>query len=54
MVTIGIKEAQIRKLREQRAEMVKRSEKNQRLLRGKAKVKAIGASIVRIKAVKRP
>jgi hypothetical protein len=50
----GPKEAQIRDLREERIEMMRRSAQNQKLLRGKAKVKAVSASVVRIKAVKRP
>jgi hypothetical protein len=50
----GPKEAQIRQLREVRIEMIRRSAQNQKLLRGKAKVKAIGASVISIKASKRP
>jgi hypothetical protein len=51
----GPKEAQIRHLREVRIEMMRRAQQqNEKLLRGKSKVKAIGAQVVRIKASKRP
>jgi hypothetical protein len=52
MTKPGPKELEIRRLRERRAETLK--EQNRRLLKGKGKVKAIGAQIVRIKASKRP
>jgi hypothetical protein len=48
----GPKEQEIRRLREKRAETA--SEQNRRLLKGKAKVKAISAQVVSIKASKRP
>lgn len=50
----GPKEGQIRALREARIELIKRTEQNRRLLKGKGKVKAISGSVVRIKAAKRP
>jgi len=47
----GPKESQIRALREARVELIRRTERNRQLLKGK--VKAAGA-VVRIKLAKRP
>jgi hypothetical protein len=45
------KEAEIKALREARSEMIKRTEKNRALIKGKLKLKAVG-QVVSIKASK--